>query len=93
MFTRSLKPGRGLLLVQSGDSRLDTSIHMFFMRMDLAVIWINKNMEVVDVCLARRWKPAYFPQKPACYVLETTPDRIPDFNIGDKVSFHEASMD
>lgn len=89
MFTRSLAADRGLLLVQGRDSRLDAGIHMLFMAMDLAVVWINKNQEVVDVCLARRWRPGYMPKKPACYVLETHPDRMHDFNIGDKVSWDE----
>lgn len=93
MFTRSLAPGSGLLLVQSRDNRMDASIHMLFMAMDLAVVWINKNLEVVDVCLAQRWRAVYVPKKPACFVLETSPDRLPDFSVGDKVGFDEAWMD
>lgn len=93
MFTRSISPDNGLLLVQERESRMDASIHMLFMAMDLAVVWINKKLEVVDVCLAQRWRPAYIPKKPACYVLETHPDRLADFNIGDKVRFDEAQMD
>ena len=93
MFTSRLAPDSGLLLVQGRDSRLDASIHMLFMAIDLAVVWINKEQEVVDVCLARRWQPAYIPKKPACYVLEMHPERLPDFNIGDKVSWDEAWMD
>jgi len=93
MFTRSLPIDSGLLLVQSKDSRLDASIHMWFMAMDLAVVWINQKQEVVDVCLAQRWRPVYFPEKPACYVLEAHPQRLPDFNIGDKVSWNETYLD
>ncbi len=93
MFTSRLAPDSGLLLVQGRDSRLDAAIHMLFMAIDLAVVWINKEQEVVDVCLARRWQPAYIPKKPACYVLEMNPERLPDFNIGDKVSWDEAWMD
>jgi uncharacterized membrane protein (UPF0127 family) len=93
MFTRTISPDNGLLLVQDRESRMDASIHMLFMRMDLAVVWINKDHEVVDVCLARRWHPAYIPKKPACFVLEAHPDRLSDFNIGDKVSFDETEMD
>jgi len=93
MFTRDLAPERGLLLVQGRDSRLDASIHMLFMAMDLAVIWINAQNEVVDTRLARRWRLAYVPQQPARFVLETHPDRLADFNIGDKVSIHEAWLD
>jgi uncharacterized membrane protein (UPF0127 family) len=93
MFTHDLAPDRGLLLVQGRDSRLDASIHMLFMAMDLAVVWINAQNEVVDTRLAQRWRLVYVPQQPACFVLEAHPDRLADFNIGDKVSIHEAWLD
>jgi len=93
MFVRHLDKDSGLLLVQGRDSRLEASIHMLFMWIDLAVIWINKDLEVVDTCLARRWRPAYFPRLPACYVLETGPEHLKDFKPGDKVSINEAWLD
>jgi uncharacterized membrane protein (UPF0127 family) len=80
----------GLLLVQQRDSRLEAAIHMFGMLMDLAVIWINTNMQVVDVRLAKRWHPLYIPKFPARYVLETTPERLQDFKIGDEIQFDES---
>lgn len=93
MFTRSIDPEHGLLLVQKRDNRLDAAIHMLFVPIDLAVIWINQEKIVVDVCLARRWRLAYVPQKAACYVLETHPQRLPDFDIGDRVIFDETTLD
>ena len=93
MFTHSIDPEHGLLLVQSRDSRMDASIHMLFMAMDLGIVWINQNKEVVDVCLARRWKPAYIPRKAACYVLEMHPQRLQDFNIGDRITWNETTLD
>ena len=89
MFTNSLPEHHGLLLVQGSDSRINSSIHMMFMWMDLAVIWINSKYQVVDVILARRWKLAYLPKQPAKYVLETDVSNLGDFNIGDQVSFDE----
>lgn len=77
----------GLLFVYKRDSRMDTSIHMFFMNFDIAVVWINSSMQVVDKALAKRWKPAYAPKEGAQYVLETHPDRLEDFEIGNKVQF------
>jgi uncharacterized membrane protein (UPF0127 family) len=61
--------------------------------MDLAVVWITDAGEVVDVRLARRWRPAYFPRRPARYVLEISPERLGDYQIGDKVQFEEAWLD
>jgi uncharacterized membrane protein (UPF0127 family) len=93
MFRRSLPAGEGLLLVQSKDSRLDSSIHMLFMWMDLAIVWVNSANQVVDVRLARRWRPAYVSQRPAKYVLELNVARLPDFKTGDQIQFSEAWID
>jgi uncharacterized membrane protein (UPF0127 family) len=89
MFTAKLPEKHGLLLVQGSDSRMNASIHMMFMRMDLAVIWINSNNEVVDRVLARKWKLGYVPSQAAKYVLETDIANLNDFLIGDKVRFED----
>lgn len=84
-----LPENTGILLDEKRDSRMDAAIHMLFMRIDLAVVWINSAGEVVDVCLARRWRPAYLPARPARYILETGVERLDDFHIGDKVRFEQ----
>ena len=89
MGRSALPDGWGLLMVQGSESRLDAAIHMFFVPMDLAVIWINTAREVVDVQLARSWRPAYWPKAPAKYVLETAPERLSSFHIGDRLRFEE----
>ena len=89
MFTPALPENEGLLLVQGSDNRLNASIHMMFMRMDLAVFWINSEFFVVERVLARRWKLGYIPKSPARYVLETSVSSLNDYNIGDKVQFVE----
>jgi len=90
MFRSRLFPEEGLLLVEKKDSRLDTSIHMLFVPFDLAVIWINSDMRVVDKVIARSWRPAYFPKADARYTLEIHPNRWDDYQIGDKVEFRNA---
>ena len=92
MFRRMLSDYEGLLLVQSKDSRFDSSIHMMFMWFDIGVLWINQSSEVVDVCLARQWHLAYFSKHPARYVLEMRPERLNDYQIGDKVQFNDIEM-
>jgi uncharacterized membrane protein (UPF0127 family) len=90
-FRDRLEPEDGLLLVQGQrDSRLDSSIHMLFVPFDLTVVWINTDMTVVDKVIAKSWRPAYFPAKPACYILEIHPNRWEDYQIGDKVEFQDA---
>lgn len=90
MFRPRLDPDDGLLLVEKRDSRLDTSIHMFFVPFDLAVFWINSDMIVVDKVIAKSWKPAYSPKSAAKFTLEIHPDRWGDYEIGDKVEFKNA---
>jgi len=87
MFRSRLSHDEGLLLVEKRDSRLDTSIHMFFVSFDLAVFWINSEMTVVDKVIAKSWRPAYFPKADAKFTLEIHPDRWGDYEIGDKVEF------
>ncbi len=85
MLQKSLAEQEGLLMVQSRADRVDATIHMFFMNFDIAVIWADEQLRVVDAQLARRWRPAYAPAKAAKYVLETHPSRLSDFTIGDQL--------
>ncbi|PKN92720.1 MAG: hypothetical protein CVU44_13765 [Chloroflexi bacterium HGW-Chloroflexi-6] len=87
MFHKALAHDEGLVLVESRESRMDTSIHMFFVWTDLAVIWLNAEKIVVDTVLARAWHPFYAPAKPAQYTIEIHPDRLAEFKVGDKVEF------
>ena len=85
MFRKNLDEYSGILLAERTDSRIASSIHMFCMGFDIAVIWINSQYKVVDAKIARRWRPMYFPKKPAQFVLETHVNRMMDFYIGDSV--------
>lgn len=90
MFRSRLDPDDGLLLVEGRrDSRVETSIHMLFVPFDLSVVWINSAMTVVDKVIARAWRPAYAPAKPARFILEIHPERWENYQIGDKVEFQD----
>lgn len=89
-FRSPVTRDEGLLLVFGRDSRVDSSIHMLGVSFDLAVFWINNEMQVVDKVVAGAWKPAYFPKSPARYVLEVHASRIDDFEIGQTVQFQNA---
>lgn len=88
-FHARLSRDEGLLLVGKRDSRLDSSIHMLFVSFDLAVFWINTEMQVVDKVIAKSWRLAYFSKQPARYVLEIHPDRWGEYEIGDIVQFKD----
>jgi uncharacterized membrane protein (UPF0127 family) len=90
MFEKAIQPDSGIILVEGLESRINTTIHMLFMNFDIAVIWIDTNKVVVDLQLARRWRPFYAPSAPARYILETHPDRLVDFHIGDRLEFIDA---
>ena len=89
-FRPALRADEGLLLVFGRDSRVDSSIHMLGVGFDLAVFWINNEMQVVDKIVAGAWKPAFFPKFPARYVLEVHASRIDDFEIGQTIQFQDA---
>jgi len=91
MFTRDLGEDQGLILAQGKDSIINATIHMMFMQIDLAVIWINRDFSVVDTVLAKKWKLAYRPKQAARYVLETGVQHLTEFHIGDKIRFDEVS--
>ena len=86
-FRHYLENQEGLLLVQARESRADAGIHMWFVFMDLAVIWIDAQGKVVDKKLARAWRSIFIPQKPARYVLEIVPERLDEFQVGDQLQF------
>ncbi len=87
MFRSSLDRGDGLLLEMGAESRLDSSIHMFFVPFAIAVFWVNSEMKVVDKVIARPWRPAYLPGRPARFVIELHPDRFSEYEINDSVEF------
>jgi len=91
-FRRYLPPEWGLLLAQRRDNRLDAAIHMLFVFMDLAVVWINSRGEVVDVKLVRPWRLAYYPKRPARYILEIAAERLSEFEIGDLIKLENITI-
>lgn len=87
MFQKSLDLDGGLLMVQKVESKANAAIHMLFVYMDLGVLWLDSSRSVVDITLAKSWQPAYTPRSSAQYILEIHPQRLPEFQIGDQLSF------
>lgn len=87
MFKKSIDPGYGIILAESAESKINSSIHMLFMNFDITVLWLDKNLVIVDKVLAKKWKLAYFPSQPAQYTIELHESRYNDFSIGDKLVF------
>ncbi len=87
MFKKSIDPNYGIILVESSESKINSSIHMFFMNFNITVLWLNKDKVIIDKVLAMKWKPAYIPSQPAQYTIELHECRYDDFSIGDKLVF------
>jgi uncharacterized membrane protein (UPF0127 family) len=82
----------GLLLVQSGESVAEATIHMFGVFFSIGVVWIDANKRVVDQTVADPWR-LYAPNAPAQYVLEGQPELLDGVNVGDILEFSEYEAD
>jgi uncharacterized membrane protein (UPF0127 family) len=88
MFRRNLPEDEGALLVYTRPSKVETSIHMFFVPFPLGVFWLDFRGTVVDRVRALPWRPYYASAVPACYVLELHPKTMDLLQVGDRVEFH-----
>jgi len=89
MFRRGLGEGEGIVLVETHESRLDTSIHMLFMFFPIATVWLDSKFYVADVCLAKPWRLFYASRAPAQYVIEASPSLLEKISIGDELLFEK----
>ena len=90
MFTNDIQQEEGIILVEDHESKINTAIHMAFMNYDITVLWLDKNLVIVDKALAKRWRPMYVPSKPAQYVVELHQELFSKFNVGDKLILSES---
>jgi uncharacterized membrane protein (UPF0127 family) len=91
MFSRELKPDYGVILVENNETRINTAIHMMFVNYDITVLWLDKQMVIVDKVLAKKWAPIYVPKKPAQYIVELHQSKFSEYSIGEKlILFNES---
>jgi uncharacterized membrane protein (UPF0127 family) len=60
---------------------------MLFVFTSLGVVWINRRGQVTHVQLAKPWRPYYASPKPACFVLETSPEFLEKISVGSEVEY------
>jgi uncharacterized membrane protein (UPF0127 family) len=87
MLRGSLPDDEGLVFVYGRESKMNTSIHMFFVNFAIGVVWLNKDMQVVDAKLAKPWRPSYVPAKAAKYFIEANPFILEKVAVGDQLHF------
>lgn len=85
----SLKEGEGLLFVYGQEGIANTTIHMFFVFMSIGVVWLDSKGVVVDMKLAKPWRPYYAPRSKAQYFIEASPEILNKVQIGDRLTFDE----
>ena len=87
MLWRNLPSDEGLIFVYKRASKVDTTIHMFFVFFSISVIWLDAELKVVDAKLAKPWRPYYAPKAPAQYFIEADPALLDKVTIGDQLRF------
>lgn len=85
MFRKKLKQNKGLLIKFFPRS---SSVHSFFMRFPIDVIFINKDLQVVDLKTLKPWR-VYSPKKRCEWVLEVNKGKIEEkyVGVGDVLEF------
>jgi uncharacterized membrane protein (UPF0127 family) len=91
MFSRELKPDHGVILVENNETRINSAIHMMFMNYDITVLWLDKQMVIIDKVLAKKWVPFYIPKKPAQYIVEIHQSKYSEYSIGEKLILFDKS--
>jgi uncharacterized membrane protein (UPF0127 family) len=89
MFAKKIGRNEALIMVENHEDRINSAIHMFFMCFDIGVIWLNKDMVIVDKVLAKKWRPFYIPCNPAKFIIECHSDRLDEFFIGDQLQIEK----
>jgi uncharacterized membrane protein (UPF0127 family) len=89
MLRRDLPDDEALLFVFRRENTSQASIHMFFMFFSIAAVWLDNEGRVVDAKLAKPWRPAYVPAKPARYLIEARPSLLERVKVGDRLTFND----
>jgi len=86
-FRCRLAEDEAILLVGSRENRVEAAIHMLFVFFPISVLWLDRDGRVVDLCLARPFRPLYVPRRPARDVLEGPPDLLQWAQPGERLRF------
>ncbi|USS41471.1 DUF192 domain-containing protein [Thermococcus aggregans] len=77
-----------LVFILPRETRINASIHMFFMLQSIDVIFLNSSREVVDLKRAHPWR-IYVPKESARYIIEAPLGVIDHLRveIGDEIDW------
>lgn len=89
LFQRKLGEEDGLFFERCGQGRLGAAIHTVGLRFEIGVVWLDADLRVVDMRLAKPWRFAHVPKAPAMYYLEANPAILELARIGDQLRIDE----
>ena len=69
-FMFKLKPKEPIYIDFGAETRLGASVTMLFTFVSLRILFLDKNLEVVDEVCMKPWQLNYTPKKPAKYCVE-----------------------
>jgi uncharacterized membrane protein (UPF0127 family) len=84
---RAVADDRAYLFVERRESVAQTAIHMLFVFFPIAVVWLDRDRQVVDKVLAHPFRPYYAPRRPAQYYVEGHIGLLDRVEIGDQLEF------
>jgi len=80
MFKRKIE--KGLLFDLKKEKKLKASIHSFFVLTEFDAVFLDKNMEIVDIKKnIKPFKPLITPEEPSRYILELPPGKTEQENL------------
>lgn len=88
-FTRNLPEGEGLVFARHSEGRLTAAVHTLFMFFSIAVVWLDKDRNVIDKICAKPRRLVCIPKSPAMYCIEANPSLLDRVETGDTLKFDE----
>ena len=91
IISDSLTEDEGIIIERRDDSRFLAGVHTLGMTFEIAVIWLDRELEVVDSRYVPPWQAACIPQTAAKYIIETLPETLNRIVFGDRLIFDEVT--
>jgi len=80
MFKKKIE--KGLLFDLKKEKKLGASIHSFFVFTEFDAVFLDENMEIVDINKGiKPFTPLIIPEKPSRYILELPPGKTDQENL------------
>ena len=89
MFSGSPNDVESIIFERPLESRLLAAMHTMGMRYSIGIVWLDRELSVVEMRVAPPRRIACVPYRAAKYVIETAPESLSRVAIGDRFAFDE----